>query len=157
MPEKTSERLRKGVGENKNREDPAVFFLAELEDQMEISKKDGATRPAMKSIPLLTPEEVLACHYLRLNQDQVAFLEDAIRKKGADPGIHVHMDVTNYDVFSEIRRLRNSQTPRARFQEVREEIDEAEEPGSHKSSLALVYPPTNSATTSGKKGGVKKG
>ncbi|RUS77346.1 hypothetical protein EGW08_014900 [Elysia chlorotica] len=109
---KTEKESKMGMGSSKletvRQEDPSQYFLTELEDQIESSKNESF-KPAAKQVPLMTPEEILACHYLRLNQDQVARLEKCIRDKGQDPGVHCHMDVTNYDVFSEIRRIRKAQ------------------------------------------------
>ncbi|KAK3797523.1 hypothetical protein RRG08_054554 [Elysia crispata] len=90
-----------------HQDDSTALLLAELEDQIESSKNEGQKAQA-KVVSLMTPEEILACHYLRLNREQVDRLEKCIRDKGQDPGIHVHMDVTNYDVFSEIRRIRRA-------------------------------------------------
>ncbi|GFS06527.1 hypothetical protein ElyMa_001226900 [Elysia marginata] len=121
-------------------EDPTAMFLAELEDHIENSKKEGQ-KPQPKPVGLMTPEEVLACHYLRLNQDQVARLEQCIRERGQDPGIHVHMDVTNYDVFSEIRRIRQAQNTAATFEVYPDDEEDEENVAQNKLKPGLLSQP----------------
>lgn len=50
------------------------------------------------------PKEMLACGYLRLSKYNVETLENMMRESGQDPGIHAHSDVTNYDLWADIRR-----------------------------------------------------
>lgn len=54
----------------------------------------------------LDPRDVLACSYLRLSKSNVEALENLIRKKGQDPGIHIHSDVTNYNIWDGIEKER---------------------------------------------------
>ncbi|KAH9507662.1 hypothetical protein Btru_053397 [Bulinus truncatus] len=85
-----------------------------------ISRQD-----ARKFIPLLTPEEALACKWLRLTPQQVKALEDLIRAKGLDPGIHEHSSLKDYDVFAEIRQLRQA-AQNQKNQDIIEENEEGE-------------------------------
>jgi hypothetical protein len=51
-----------------------------------------------------TPRELLNCSYLRLSKSNVEELEQMIRDGGEDPGLHYHSDLSNYDLFSELRK-----------------------------------------------------
>ena len=51
----------------------------------------------------INPEELLNCSYLRLSKSNVETLEQLMREKGVNPGIHAHFDVSNYDVFAAIK------------------------------------------------------
>ncbi|CAG2221867.1 unnamed protein product [Mytilus edulis] len=54
--------------------------------------------------PTFKPMEMLNCSYLRLSKSNVEELEDMVRKAGMDPGIHVHSDLTGYDLFADLKR-----------------------------------------------------
>ncbi|XP_055892012.1 uncharacterized protein LOC106069276 isoform X3 [Biomphalaria glabrata] len=107
----------------------ALKLMAEIQAQYfkqhddESGQSQKPKQDAKKFIPLLTPEEALACKWLRLTPQQVQALEDLIRAKGMDPGIHEHSILKDYDVFAEIRQLRQA----AQKQASKEIIEEAEE------------------------------
>ena len=50
--------------------------------------------------------KVLQCAYLRLSKSNVESLESMIRNKGSDPGIHIHSDVTDYDIWTGMKEER---------------------------------------------------
>ncbi|XP_061197289.1 uncharacterized protein LOC133205480 [Saccostrea echinata] len=50
------------------------------------------------------PKEMLSCGYLRLSKHNIAALEDMVREAGQNPGIHAHSDVTDYDIWADIKR-----------------------------------------------------
>ncbi|XP_059169641.1 uncharacterized protein LOC131951296 isoform X2 [Physella acuta] len=107
-------------------ENKALKMLTDLQAQLHLQEDDGKPKPEpRKHVPLLTPEEALACKWLRLTPSQVADLEKVMRSRGVDPGIHEHSKFDDYDVFSEIRMLRseNDQT----YVEVIEEEEDLEE------------------------------
>jgi len=54
----------------------------------------------------MTPMDALNCQWLRLTAEQVARLEQMVRDMGMEPGIHAHSDVTQMDVFEELRDIR---------------------------------------------------
>ncbi|VDI79309.1 Hypothetical predicted protein [Mytilus galloprovincialis] len=54
--------------------------------------------------PTFKPMEMLNCSYLRLSKSNVEELEDMVRKAGMDPGIHVHSDLSGYDLFADLKR-----------------------------------------------------
>lgn len=60
---------------------------------------------AVKALKTMNPLEALHCKWIRLSKDQVATLEKLCRDQGIEPGIHAHSDVTNIDVFREIRDI----------------------------------------------------
>lgn len=47
---------------------------------------------------------MLNCSYLRLSKSNVEAFEQMIRDTGEDPGLHYHSDLTNYDLFFELRK-----------------------------------------------------
>ncbi|XP_052817989.1 PH domain-containing protein DDB_G0275795-like [Mya arenaria] len=51
----------------------------------------------------IEPEKILQCSYLRLSKANVETLESMIREKGIDPGIHIHSDVTDIDIWDGIQ------------------------------------------------------
>ncbi|CAL1533279.1 unnamed protein product [Lymnaea stagnalis] len=124
------------VGLYINREDNAktLRIMAEIQAQMLKQEEDDrmsnssgrmADIPQKHTLPLMTPEEALACKWLRLTPQQVAVLEELIRQRGLDPGIHEHSQLNDYDVFAEIRKLRleaNSENENVTF--ILEEEDE---------------------------------
>lgn len=59
-----------------------------------------------KQKPEFTPSEILNCGYLRLSKSNVETLEDMIRESGKDPGIHVHSDTTNINIFENLQAER---------------------------------------------------
>ncbi|XP_069113500.1 trichohyalin-like isoform X2 [Argopecten irradians] len=52
------------------------------------------------------PLEMLHCCYLRLSKSNIERLEQMVRESGIDPGIHAHSDVTDLDIWQELRDLR---------------------------------------------------
>ncbi|BFZ19772.1 hypothetical protein BsWGS_22812 [Bradybaena similaris] len=86
----------------------ALKLLAEIQLKMDKrqrgNEEEDASRKYSKAI---TPEEALQCAWLRLSKKQVATLEELIKQQGKEPGLHAHSDVSNYDVFAEIREIRN--------------------------------------------------
>lgn len=56
--------------------------------------------------PYPTLIQVLQCSYLRLSQSNVQTLEEMIRERGGDPGIHIHTDVTDIDIWKGLREER---------------------------------------------------
>lgn len=44
---------------------------------------------------------LLPYSYLRISKDQVGRLEDQLKQRGIDPGIHRHTDVTNINLFDD--------------------------------------------------------
>ncbi|PVD20523.1 hypothetical protein C0Q70_18679 [Pomacea canaliculata] len=58
-------------------------------------------RPANRANGLLSAEDALSCGYLRISKDQVGRLEDQLKQRGIDPGIHRHTDVTNINLFDD--------------------------------------------------------
>ncbi|KAL8581128.1 hypothetical protein ACOMHN_033576 [Nucella lapillus] len=45
---------------------------------------------------IISPEELLRCSYLRLSKDNVERLEEMMRERGIEPGIHCHSDIQGY-------------------------------------------------------------
>ncbi|KAH3778778.1 uncharacterized protein LOC127845544 [Dreissena polymorpha] len=56
--------------------------------------------------PEIDPEKVLQCSYLRLSKSNVQTLEEMIRQRGNDPGIHIHTDLTGIDIWKGLREER---------------------------------------------------
>lgn len=70
--------------------------LLRLKEILAILKKPTAK--------MFSPREMLNCSYLRLSKANVEELEQMIRDAGEDPGLHYHSDLSNYDLFSELRK-----------------------------------------------------
>lgn len=70
----------------------------------------------------LKPMDALNCSWLRLSKRQVQDLEQMVKAEGLDPGIHAHSDVTDYDVFTEIRAIREQENEQGvSLEDVKEE------------------------------------
>ncbi|XP_060080674.1 uncharacterized protein LOC132560032 [Ylistrum balloti] len=55
------------------------------------------------------PMEMLQCGYLRLSKSNIDRLEHMVRDLGIDPGIHAHSDVSDHDIWQELRELRQNE------------------------------------------------
>ncbi|XP_033755347.1 uncharacterized protein LOC117338200 [Pecten maximus] len=55
------------------------------------------------------PMDMLQCGYLRLSKSNIERLEHMVRATGVDPGIHAHSDVSDHDIWKELRELRQQE------------------------------------------------
>ena len=70
--------------------------------------------------------QILQCSYLRLSKSNIETLEKMCREQGVDPGIHVHKDVTDYNIWEGLKgERRDSLDAQAAIEAQREERRES--------------------------------
>ncbi|XP_045194211.2 uncharacterized protein LOC123549838 [Mercenaria mercenaria] len=74
----------------------------------------------------IDPLKVLQCSYLRLSKSNVETLEKMSREQGKDSGIHIHMDVTDYDIWKNLKEERTD------LKKPEPEVDEIHSPRKQK-------------------------